>query len=745
MDKYDIGGFAIWEKNDDGESVIRYRDDNIKRLTVRNLDILNVIIEFSIKYDTFITAQEIADTLKANGKLDHDRDTVKHALSRIKKHDVWGKVIVSSPTGYLIKCSAMYDDTDAADAEESVKAIDVSGSEMLSMVGAKVYEPEPVPVPKNEAPIIDNDPAILLKTRVENYISNFIRDNGQIRTYFYKNTPHDVLQVMHPLKISSEEELSLDNISFESLYKGNERHRYIISGIVGSGKSLLARRLAIEAANAFSQYRIIPILINLYGFSETNKSLYEIVQAEYESYVPEYNKDSNNDLTFYCQQGSVLLLLDGLDELNPSVKDAFIQKLKAFMRSYGNNTIIMFTRPIGSFVEFESFKVLELSRMINDEPLNLTKELLCLNRQEDIEVFENYLHDTHKTTLFYSMLYGNPLFLSIFCSNHKYYFNNENPKLSEDIDSFIKYVTGEDHFVQHKRFSKFMLIPSELDYELSNFCIFLLMHDCYFFDASVVYKCWEFFGADDNTKIGAGNFLDDLCREYGLIRFVEGKYEFIDDIIPSYYCAKCLIRNGIELKAIKEIVSNCSAFSVDNILNLLFEMDNEEVSKCLYYMYFGGLYAVNSNAEYEKFLLNIYPVIHYYVGEEDYKIYNHRSSDIYEHMVKDWKIAEDINHLAFPPIESLKKTPVIRVDENIAKEYGLPEGKMHKWGLPEYELKKHNIKPAGYIYQFETKDIFKRKNKSLLPLRNILLSKDFPLRREYAKALALCDRIEKDV
>lgn len=722
MDRYDIGGFATWEKNDDGEAVIRYRDDNVKRLRVRNLDIVNVIIECSIKYDTFITAQEIADTLNCKyGKPEHTRDTIKHALKRIREKEEWRGVIVSSSTGYLIKCTAISSEPEKALVlDDSPKASDDTNTEDLL--------PAPIPVPKGKAPIIDTSPVLIEFPRYEAYIHNFISDNQKVRTYFYKNSPRDVFDVMQPLSLESVDGGSSVDISFRSLHNSNEEHRYIVSGPIGSGKSLLARKIALEAAHAFPQCGVIPVLYDLASFSDTEKSLFEILKDEYESYIPGEDTDPFSAFTACCQNGSVLLLIDGLDMIDTKLREQFVRKLKAFLRSYSNNNVVIFSRPTDSFNEFDSFSVLRLKPLLGKEPLNMVDYLLSSEDDDDLRILKNYVFDLQDRPLFRATLYGNPLYISIICFENRYILPFFDLKACEFIEELIKYVTDETRSVQNKRVSKCLLSRNEFHEELCDLCFYLVLSSCYYFDANNVYDCWTAFNV--NKRFTAHDFLDDLCRKYGLIRFKDGKYEFIDDQIVSYFYSKRLVETGIELKSIRTVIRNNASDMTDSILDMLYEMDSYNVSRKIYRDYFKANIIDDSYGEYEDYLVKFFPTIKYYVGEEGYEVENERDDAIYCHLVKDWGVAQDINHLPFPPLDSLNKLPVFRISDSVPGAKGLRVGLINQ---------NEKTKPVGYIYKFNMEDIFDNTDETSNTIRDILMSDDFPLYNEFYEVLKKCE------
>ena len=104
MMKVKIGDFLIWEKDGSGEASYSYLDDTVSRISKKNVPIINVIIENSIKLGNSITSTEIADELDVRKIDGYDSGTIIKTLQRIRKSDChWAEAIESSPRGYRIK------------------------------------------------------------------------------------------------------------------------------------------------------------------------------------------------------------------------------------------------------------------------------------------------------------------------------------------------------------------------------------------------------------------------------------------------------------------------------------------------------------------------------------------------------------------------------------------------------------------------------------------------------------------
>lgn len=738
MTKILIGDFLIWEKQDNGDTIFSYLDETVSKVSNRHIPIFNALFENTLKYDNYITINEITDIVHKQG-YNISFETVKKAVQRIRDDERWKNAIESSRSGYRIRYR-FYEEIvgtnsqlEDSDVKETDNAKAVSGQ-------ATVLE--------TEQPELDSEPVENRPTRTKQYISNFIRDNERIRTYYYDSSLRDVSKVMLPVTLLNKDDNSSFEMTFEKLYESDSRYRYLVSGIVGSGKSLLARKLALDAARNYTEKGILPIYFNLENYKDTSKSLFDCLNQEYESYIPDDVPRSPqaivhaivppSEFSEHCQRGSVLLLLDGLDAIEPDDKEMFDQQLKAFLRSYGKNTVVIFSRPTGRFSELDTFNVLTVNELTSKQVLTLI-DMFIDPVQTDTSVFKAYVLEKHKLSLYSSRLYSNPLFVTMLTSEYGGFFLLEKPNIYEIVEKLVKYVTCEDQFLRFHRYSKTRMKIWELEEELCSLCSYLVYKNLDSFDASDVidYQSYNYRNTYSITDL-----LDDLCRTYGLTKFVNGKYRFIDRLIVEYYYAKHLISNRNGIYGVWDSLSNCHAYSAYSIVSLMFEMDGETIRDYVFVPHMEGLYDSNDEKSYIRFLMSSFSTLSYYVGEGNYEVCNERLRDLDTLISRTYEIQQDMNNLKLPPVEGRSISAVFNISEDNAKEIGCQKGLIRGWpGILE-KCESLNLKPVGYIYQLKVSRVLNEKSYS--EIRNILLSDTFPLRVEFNKMVDLYNKLAQN-
>ncbi len=733
MIKLNINDFAHLEINDKGDISYHYLNNSVKPLSNKNAILINVLVENALQYESFITSSEIVEKLDAKKISGYDKETVKKALQRIKNEDFWSDAIESSPRGYRIKISRITDYAIDSSIDANAQESETTNNQDAS-VNLRTAESES----SSPTDYIDRTAA---------YLSNFQKNNGRIRTYFYETTLHDVSEVYCPVSLINKDDNSEVSINISKLYESAERHRYIITGQIGSGKSLLARSLALEAAKEYEKYEIVPILFDLSMFSESDDSLFDILKNEYQSYIPDDEPNlaqtmirlvGHSDFSVHCQKGTLLILFDGLDEIRPELKESFLKKLKDFLRSYGNNTILIFSRPTGKFLEFGSFNVLHIKPLSDEQANRLVEQFIGPCEQKEKRSFKNSVFKKNGQSYWHRNLISNPLFLSMLSSKFKknpYRF--QNLILNETVESIIRYVTCEDQTNQHPRHSVRQVSSTTIREELDWFCNYLVTKGIYSFDVEAVNNFYYEIGNHDDS---AEDFLDDLCRVYGLTKFVDGKYEFIDEMIVEYFFVRFVLSYDSSLSSIPQIAEFCLYYSIDNVLDMLCEMNKRSVANNLYCPLMSK-YCENEES-YKGLLTDVFHKIYYYVGQGDFAVDNIPDNAIYQHLVKDLDIEQDKSHLRFPAIESFKVRPVYKLSKTNAKKIGKNEGLIDSLYCNKNTVKALKLKPVGFIYAFNTHNALFKQDDDNKVIRDILMSDDFPLRTEFNQALLVCENIE---
>lgn len=133
----------------------------------------------------------------------------------------------------------------------------------------------------------------------------------------FRSKPLQMQEVYVPLKV-------LDGSNEDAYRAIAESQRSMIKGAPGAGKSMLLKHIALShAEGGFAKY--VPILLELHRLSDRDKSISQyLVEALDRDDFPKADRFVAQGL----KNGTLLLLFDGLDEVNSAERQQVVQRIK---------------------------------------------------------------------------------------------------------------------------------------------------------------------------------------------------------------------------------------------------------------------------------------------------------------------------------------------------------------------------------------------------------------------------------
>lgn len=239
------------------------------------------------------------------------------------------------------------------------------------------------------------------------------------RTIRYFESPKTLKQLNRQRR-SRNHDRQADSVS-PAIEVANHKQYLLVLGEPGYGKSTFLRALGLEALKgAEGNYRrqCFPILVPLRNCRAETLDLYEEIKKSLQlCQFPEVD----HILTVLLEQGRLLILLDGLDEVVPQRRDAVQQEIQTFVDLYPKNRFIISCRKSAGYGGLRRFTTMEVAP---PRP----KEVATLLRQQ-LPLFLSYSSDfiEHLKTLVVSlnlprMRDGNrtPFFLMVLCWVYSY-------------------------------------------------------------------------------------------------------------------------------------------------------------------------------------------------------------------------------------------------------------------------------------------------------------------------------------
>lgn len=203
----------------------------------------------------------------------------------------------------------------------------------------------------------------------------------------------------------TKEEKTISDVTVQKLEA--ESKCVIIEGTGGIGKSMLLTHLFLSSAKDAESNGIIPLLLTLKDYKDTTNSIVDFIWKSIKEFDSEIAQKNVIDA---LQENRMVLLMDGLDEIQSALRGAFVEDLEAFIKSYPGNTVIMTSRPINAFISYSKFAVFDIQALTKAQAIELVEKLEFW----DTASKNNFLVDLDKK-LYYShqQFASNPLLLTI--------------------------------------------------------------------------------------------------------------------------------------------------------------------------------------------------------------------------------------------------------------------------------------------------------------------------------------------
>lgn len=441
----------------------------------------------------------------------------------------------------------------------------------------------------------------------------------------------------------------------------NESKYIIIEGIGGIGKSMLLTHLFLDSANAEPATNQTPLLLSLKDYKDTTDGIVDFIRKS----VAEFDSDiSLSTILNALQDKSLILLLDGLDEIQSGVRDDFDQDLEAFIKSYPGNTIIMTSRPVYSFISYSKFSLFDIQPFTKLQAIELVRKLEFW----DVAVKNSFLEALEKT-LYHShyQFASNPLLLTIMLMTYSSF--GEVPAKMHVFYSKAYETMARLHDASKGSFKRPLhtkLTPEEFAKYFSQFCARTYKDEILEFDIRLftVYMSKVMKTANsDHQDISARDFLLDLTDNL-CIMYREGeKYYFIHRSFQEYFAAVHFASEyDAKLYKVGKFFDSMQNRSYsDRTFDMLYDMIPEKVERFIFLPFLNQLIAEceqkGPKEEYWEFLEQMYPVIYHEEGNTGESYFNEAGSYLYRSITKykDLDESSGIDLSAWP--EEIYKLP----------------------------------------------------------------------------------------
>lgn len=375
-----------------------------------------------------------------------------------------------------------------------------------------------------------------------------------------------------------------------------------ITGTGGLGKSMMMRHLLLDSIAEYGRSGRVPVLISLKDYGSGDGEIADFVFGRLAEHTAgltraEYDRSLAN--------GGYILLLDGLDEINSSVRGQFENRLERFSESFKNVTVIVTSRPYSRFINMTRYSVLTLMPFTKEQALELTDRLEYdpVAKKKFRDELDRSLYDMHRDFA------ENPLLLTIMLRTYEkfadipsqihYFYRNAYSALARDHDA------TKDLY--RRPFATRLSMERFEDY-LSEFCALTYTEEKYDLTEiearSYFNQVREHIAVEAEQGVTAADFMEDLCTNLCIMEHDGDRYYFTHRSFQEYFCAVFLSRQMDEdLEKIGCFFEEADSRSRnDRTFSMLHDMIPDKVEKFIFLPFLSGLLS----GGYWEFLGKVY-------------------------------------------------------------------------------------------------------------------------------------------
>lgn len=525
----------------------------------------------------------------------------------------------------------------------------------------------------------------------------------------------------------SYQKVTIEHATMEKL--SNVSSFIILSGTGGLGKSMMMRHLFLDAAQRYNDTGIVPFFIQLKNYRLDFADLIDFIIFEVSSLFPGISRER---LICLLESGNVLLLFDGLDEINQETAASFQFTLDSFLNMYTNNKFVISSRPYGNFSAFTRFTVMNLEPFSKSQSLELIDKLDFRSDMPEIKAkfrseLDRHLYWTHHG------FSDNPLLLTIMLMTFEEFA--EVPSKMHIFYQEAYTVLSKKHDANKGGFRRALSTGITTDQFADVFARF----------CGITYKDEKFeftwpemdrYFSDLKSKFSlyaksTDDFIFDVCSNLCVMYLESNRYSFIHRSFQEYFCARYFSRQKDKnLERIGALFEhNRLARRGDQTFQMLYDMIPEKVIEFILVPYLRDLLEkCDIEDGYHTFLREIYGSVtmgdDYVTDQGDCST----SSVLYQFIIDTFSIShdrtidaglvEDTHLLPSTQYYSLSGDDEYEYDDEIVEESDIPSDFS---GIQE---------EVGKVYDFDWEEIFSNPSYYKHLIKSINTA-PFPLMREY--------------
>lgn len=401
---------------------------------------------------------------------------------------------------------------------------------------------------------------------------------------------------------SMTQEKTLENANLDLISEYSRKVILVANG--GMGKSMMLQHLFLESINKHQQTGRLPIIIELRDFSENNDLFNDHIVKTAEMFDRNLNSKKVMDL---MTSGKCQILMDGVDEIDPSDINAFQRQISELVDRYPYNQYVMASRECDIIKAVKGFAKLYLRPFNKEQSSSLINNLLSNSEDEEmgneiISYLEGEYLQQHK------VFASNPMLLTFVIMKYSIVdpFHGEKRLFYRTVYDAI--VCGHDEEKKgYSRVFRSAQSAAEFTKVFKEFCAVTYIKHEVEFDLDTFDEYFNnlvAIGKLENPKIMTSkNFIHDACATACMMYEEDIKLLYIDPGFQEYLFANYYFSaDPEELKRLGHELWDVSTSDFDgyDAFDMLNEFSSEKFERFVVKPYLHNIF--NGKSEITEFL-----------------------------------------------------------------------------------------------------------------------------------------------
>lgn len=311
----------------------------------------------------------------------------------------------------------------------------------------------------------------------------------------------------------------------------------IISGTAGSGKTMMMKYLSTEIYKA--QYRAIPLFVELRQLNfAKHRTLYHAIGHLVTSTPTRTLSESDMLLLFAgLERGAFVLLLDGLDEVEPKDRDNLALAIQKIRIDFPETRVIVSTRPEIDVASWNSFVKFSIASLNFEQARSIIARIPRRDKLKStfLEEFDARIFTSNKSLL------ETPLLLSILFLTYREFLNIPDEMIEFFEQAYETLYRRHDSYKMFRRPHYSGLNRTEFRKLFQALCFRTRAFRKITFTENELEQHIEKASIDSGIRVKPSEFRRDLHESVCLVMRDGLHYHFVHREFQDYFAAHYLI------------------------------------------------------------------------------------------------------------------------------------------------------------------------------------------------------------